>query len=351
MAELRELGPFAGHEVVLEYRDESALYRGIIAIHSTARGPAVGGTRFLTYPTFDEAVADALRLSQAMTRKAALAGLDFGGGKAVVLAGGQQERERLFQAHGDFIERLGGAFITGEDVGTSPSDMAFVKTRTRWVAGLTDPSPWTAEGVLIALRAAAEVSGYPGMAGMTVALQGCGNVGYSLAGKLHQAGATLIVTDVDPSRTARAAREFGARVVEPEAIYAVDADVFAPCALGGVLHETTIRQLRCRLVVGAANNQLATPEAGALLEARGILLVPDFVANAGGVIFGTQEVLGWSVEQARTALEGIYTTTTRVLRHARDHGIPPSTAADQLALLAVPVSTRRPFLLDTASSS
>jgi leucine dehydrogenase len=342
MAEFRELGPFPSHELVVEYRDESAGYHGIIAIHNTARGPAVGGTRFLAYPAVDDAVADALRLSRAMTSKAALAGLDFGGGKAVVLAdGGSKDRERLFQAHGDFIERLGGAFITGEDVGTSPADMAVVRSRTRFVAGLTDPSPWTARGVVIALRAAADWCGYPGLRGMTVALQGCGNVGHALAGELHAAGAALVVTDVDRARVDRVCREFDARLVEPDAIYGAEADVFAPCALGRILNPGSIARLRCRIIAGAANNQLATPDAAVLLEQRGILLVPDFVANAGGVIFGTQEVLGWSVDQARAALERIYETTTRVLRHARDRGVPPATAADELAEQAVPARADR----------
>jgi leucine dehydrogenase len=330
---ITELRPATDHELVLLGEDEAAGYRGIIAIHNTRLGPAVGGTRLWHYDSDDEALADALRLSRGMSYKSAAAGLPMGGGKAVIMADGAGvSRERLFVAHGRFVETLGGRYITAEDVGTSFADMAIVRRETTHVAGLEDPSPITARGVFRALEAAARHRwGADGFAGRSVALQGCGHVGTELARALRAAGVRLVVCDVDEPRARRCATDVGAEVVAPDRIYDAAVDVFAPCALGGILNATTIPRLRCALVVGAANNQLATPEDAARLANRDILYAPDYVANAGGVIDGARDVCGWSAERARAAVEAIFQTMSDVLTRAAEERITPAAAADRLA--------------------
>jgi leucine dehydrogenase len=268
-----------------------------------------------------------------MSYKNAVAGLPMGGGKSIVLAGnGDGGREALLHAHGRFVESLGGRYITAEDVGTSFEDMAIVRRETRHVAGLTDPSPVTARGVFRALHAAAAHRwGTERLAGRTVALQGCGHVGSQLARQLAATGAHLVVCDVDGARAARCGADCGASVVAPDAVFEVPADVFAPCALGGTLNENTIPRLRCELVVGAANNQLAEPADAGRLAARGILYAPDYVANAGGVIDGARTICGWTLERSRAAVEAIFDTMRDVLARADAAGITPAAAADRLA--------------------
>jgi leucine dehydrogenase len=323
--------------------DKTAGYQGIVVIHSTALGPAVGGTRFWHYTNEDEALTDALRLARGMTYKNALAGLPCGGGKSIVLRnkdsrdGAATSRERLFRAHGQLVEMLAGKYITAEDVGTSPSDMEYIAKETQHVAGLQggsgDPSPKTARGVFRAMQAAARHRwGNEDMNGKTVAIQGCGHVGYYLAGELHRAGAKLIVTDVDEGRIERAVKEFGAGVSDLEAIYAATADIFAPCALGGILNNQTIPQLKAKIVAGAANNQLLEPRHGEALRRQGILYAPDYAANAGGVINGCcLEMLGW--DQARTSqkIDAIYDTLLNIFRLADERNTSTSEAADRLA--------------------
>ena len=244
-----------GFEQVSSCTDEVG-YHGIIALHSTRLGPAVGGTRFWHYRNEDEAVADALRLARGMTYKNALAGIPFGGGKSIVLRSDQSiDREAIFRAHGRFVETFGGRYITAEDVGTSPADMEHILKETQHVAGLMsrsgDPSPVTARGVFRAMQAAAKYRwGADALAGRTIALQGCGNVGYHLASNLHAAGARLIVSDIDQQKVQRVVGEFGATAVAPDAIYDVAADVFAPCGLGGVLNDETIPRLKERIIIG-----------------------------------------------------------------------------------------------------
>ena len=260
--EIRELHPGGEHERVVEAIDEAAGYHGIVAIHSTKLGPAVGGTRVWPYKSFDEALTDALRLSRGMTYKAALAGLPFGGGKSVIIAESRKmDRESVFRAHGRFINHFNGQYITGEDVGTTPADMELVRQETPYAAGLAhksgDPSPFTAHGVFRAMQAAAfHRWKSANLTGRAVAIQGCGSVGYQLARELHKAGARLMVTDIDSARTARVAKELGAKQVEPDKIFDADAEILAPCALGGILSDETIPRLRVALVCGAANNQL-----------------------------------------------------------------------------------------------
>lgn len=328
-----ELHPDPGYEQVLLAEEPDAGYRAIVALHSSRLGPAVGGTRRWRYPNDEAALADALRLARGMSYKNAMAGLPMGGGKSVILADGEPAaRAELFRAHGRLVESLAGHYFTAEDVGTSHEDMAIVRRETRYVAGLTDPSPVTARGVLRALTAAARHRWQTDdLGGRTVAIQGCGHVGTALAEQLAALGAQLIVCDVDPERAAACAASCGAAVVATEAIYDVAADIFAPCALGGTLNAGTIPRLRGELVVGAANNQLAAPEDADRLATRGILYMPDYVANAGGVIDGARDICGWTPERSRTAVEAIYDTALDLLDAAARDGVTPAAAADRLA--------------------
>ncbi len=332
---LRELS-VAEHESLTSCSEDNG-YHGLIAIHSTRLGPAIGGTRFWNYQNEDEAINDVLRLSRGMTYKNALAGIPFGGGKSIIIRNaGSIDREAIFRTHGRFVDTFGGRYITAEDVGTSPADMEYVRKETQYVAGLMsgsgDPSPVTARGVFRAMQAAAKYRwGSDTLAGRTVALQGCGNVGYHLASYLHEAGARLIVSDIDAQKVERVVTEFAALAVAPEEIYDVDADVFAPCGLGGVINDQTIGRLRVEIVAGAANNQLLDARHGDALAAREILYAPDYAANAGGVINGCRDLLGWESAQALTKVDHIYDTLLNIFQLAHREGITTDKAADRLA--------------------
>ncbi len=327
-----------GYERVVCGTDEAAGYQGIVVIHSTALGPALGGTRYWSYATEDDAVTDGLRLARGMTYKNALAGLPIGGGKSIVLQDGRAvDREQLFRAHGRMVNSMGGKYVTAEDVGTSPADMEYILKETSHVAGLQgrsgDPSPHTARGVFRAMQAAARFRwGSDDLRDKTVAMQGCGHVGYFLAGELVRAGAKLLVTDVDPAKVQRVVEDHGATAVAAEEIHSVPAAIFAPCALGGMLNDRTIPQLKAELVVGAANNQLLEPRHGDLLEQRGILYAPDYAANAGGVINGCcREILGWDVPRTLAKTDAIYDTLLRIFTLAKQEKVPTYQAADRLA--------------------
>ncbi len=325
-----------GHEKVLFGHDAASGYRGIIAIHSTALGPAVGGTRFWNYATEDEALTDALRLSRGMTYKTALPGLPLGGGKSIIIGDNQtSNREALFRAHGRFIETLKGRYITAEDVGTNPADMDFVRLETSHVAGLLsrsgDPSPFTARGVFRAIQASAKYRwNADDLSGVTVAIQGCGNVGYNLAKLLHGAGAKLVVTDVNEKSVSRLVNELDVETVRPQEIFSVPADIFAPCALGGIINDQTIPQLKVQIVAGAANNQLLEERHGEMLRERDILYAPDYAANAGGVFNGCSEVLGWETGLVLRKIDEIYDTILTIFEAAQAQGITPHQAADRL---------------------
>jgi leucine dehydrogenase len=327
-----------GHEQLALAADPTCGYRGIIAVHSTVLGPAVGGTRWWSYRSEEEAIVDALRLSRGMSYKTALAGLPLGGGKAVILAtGAPVDRPAVLRAHGRFIDRFQGTYYTGEDVGTSPADMEFIAETTRFVAGRAkfsgDPSPHTARGVFRAMQAGAMIRwGTDRLAGKTVAVQGCGNVGYNLAWQLTEAGARVIASDIDPARVAKVVHDCQAAELPVDRIHEAAADIFAPCALGGILNDQTIPALKVGLICGGANNQLLEPRHGQLLRDRGILYVPDYVANAGGVSFGGSiEVLKLNLDDALTRVDQIYQTTLMVLERAAADRLPPSDAADRLA--------------------
>jgi leucine dehydrogenase len=332
-----ELPTRSEHELVLQASDESAGYHAYIAVHSTALGPAVGGTRLWHYESDAAALTDALRLARGMTFKNAMARLPLGGGKSVLVAnGGVADRDALFRAHGRVVESLGGKYFTAEDVGTSPTDMAIMQQTTRYVAGLADrsgdPSPVTAHGVFRAIQASAHWKwGSDDLTGKTVAVQGAGHVGYYLCRELQEAGAELVITDIDTERVRRVVTELGARAVEPGEIYGVRADIFAPCALGAVLNDATIPQLEVEIVAGAANNQLLEERHGDMLEERGILYAPDYVANAGGVINGSRELLGMPEDEVRERVERIYDSVTEVFERARAWKVSPAVAADRVA--------------------
>jgi leucine dehydrogenase len=318
------------HERVLHWADRDSGLRAIVAIHRVRNGRAVGGCRARDYGTDAEALTDVLRLSRGMTYKTALAGLPYGGAKAVIV--GRPSREGL-RAFGRAVASLGGTYVTAEDVGIGQADLAVVKQETRWVLGADDvggvAAPFTALGVFHALRGALRhVRGAEDMAGLIVAVQGAGAVGAQLCALLREAGAEIVVADVD---AAAAAAIPGARVVEPGEIHAVQADVFAPCALGAVLDARTIPQLRASIVVGAANNQLATAEDDARLAARGITYVPDFLASAGGVCNGVSELDGYDRADVEARLARIADTAQEVLEAAARRRIPSGAAAEELA--------------------
>lgn len=336
-----------GYERVVIGVDQAAGYHGIACIHSTALGPAVGGTRFWSYKSEEEAIADGLRLARGMTYKNALAGLPCGGGKSIIMRQGDiQDREKLFRAHGRLVDSLGGKYITAEDVGTSPADMEFILQETPHVAGLLgrsgDPSPKTARGVFRAMQAAAKFRwGNDSLQGKKVAIQGCGHVGYYLAGELARAGASLLVADVDQHKVQQVIKDFAATAVPADSIMAARADIFAPCALGGILNDQTIPLLQAELVVGAANNQLLEPRHGDLLDERGILYAPDYAANSGGVINGCcREMLGWDEASTLAKIDSIYGTLLRIFEIAAQEKMPTYGAADRLAeeRLAQPAS-------------
>ncbi|MEN3326656.1 MAG: leucine dehydrogenase [Acidobacteriota bacterium] len=325
------------HELVLIGRDDAVGYHGIIAIHSTALGPAVGGTRFWNYDSEQEALTDALRLSRGMTYKSALAGLPLGGGKSIIIGDpAARDRTALLRAHGRFVDTLKGRYVTAEDVGTSPADMEIVRLETQHVAGLIgrsgDPSPYTAGGVYRAIQASNQfLSRTSELSGLTVAIQGCGNVGYYLAKLLYGSGVRLIVSDVNSENLSRVVDEFSAEAVAPNEIFSVKADVFAPCALGGVINDDTIPQLKVQIVAGSANNQLLEERHGAMLRNRSILYAPDYVANVGGVLNGCTELLGWTYERAEAKIVAIYDTVLDIFKTAEAEAITPNEAADRLA--------------------
>lgn len=320
-------------------RDAATGLQAIVAIHDTRLGPALGGCRFIHYDTDEAALIDALRLARGMTHKAALAGLPLGGGKSVLIKPrGEFDREALFRSFGRFVNDLGGRYITAEDSGTSIEDMEFIRTETKHCTGGAinkggsgDPSPYTALGVRRGIEACVRhAMGRDTLAGVVVAIQGVGHVGYYLCKELHAMGAKLIVADIDASKTARAAAEFGATVVSLEQIFAVECDVFAPCALGSAINAKTLPQLRCKIVAGAANNQLAEATTGEALLARGILYAPDYAINAGGLVNVAQEVAGYDENKSRTRVLTIYDTIWEIADRAKKANLPTHVVAGKM---------------------
>ena len=320
-------------------RVQSCNLHAIVAIHDSRLGPALGGCRFIEYDNETDALVDALRLARGMTYKAALAGLNHGGGKSVIIRPREGfNRTALFRAFGQFIDDLGGRYITAEDSGTSIEDMEVVRSVTKSVTGVDaahggsgDPSPFTALGVRRGIEACVKFAlGRQSLDGIHVAVQGVGHVGYHLCRELHAAGAQLTVADVDPLKSERAQREFGANVAPLDDIFSVECDVFSPCALGSALNFTTVPQLRATIVAGAANNQLAEPPIGEALRQRGILYAPDYAINAGGLVNVAQEVIGYDADKARTRTLKIYDTIYEIAERAKKAETPTNIVANKL---------------------
>ncbi|HJS72585.1 MAG TPA: Glu/Leu/Phe/Val dehydrogenase [Acidimicrobiia bacterium] len=329
-----------GHEQILYGYDKISGLRAIIAIHSTALGPALGGTRFFPYPSEEDALKDVLRLAKGMTYKAAAAGLDLGGGKAVIIGDPRADKnERLFRAYGRIVDSLQGRYITAEDVGTTTTDMDIVRRETRWALGASvalggagDPSPVTARGLFAAARAVAQkLWGDPDLAGKRFAVQGVGKVGAAFVQLLVEARAEVMVTDAYEPAIQEAVENYAVKPVDPDEIYRVDCDFFSPCALGAGLNEETIPTLNCQAVVGSANNQLATDEDAGRIAARGILYAPDFVVNAGGLINVYDELHGYSRTRVMHRVDSIFDATMKILQTAEEHDINPNQAAMKVA--------------------
>ncbi|HZD69553.1 MAG TPA: Glu/Leu/Phe/Val dehydrogenase [Actinomycetes bacterium] len=327
-------------EQVVYNHDPASGLKAIIAIHSTALGPALGGTRFYPYASEDDALRDVLRLARGMSYKAAAAGLDLGGGKAVIIGDPKRVKsEALLRAHGRFVESLGGRYITAEDVGTYSADMDIVARETRFVTGRSvlnggggDPSINTAYGVFKGMQAVAEELWRDhDLSGRHVMVQGVGKVGHELCRLLHDAGARLTVADVDLDSVARAVNDFGADTADPHKAHAVPCDIFAPCALGAVIDDDTVPELSCAAVAGSANNVLARAEHGRVLRELGILYAPDYVINAGGLMNVHDELQGYNAERAKGCVERVFDKLRLVFQCAREQGIPTSQAADRIA--------------------
>lgn len=337
------------HERLVVFHDPATDLRGAIALHSTKRGPALGGTRLRRYASVEEGVLDVLALSEAMTYKAAVAGLPLGGGKAVLFADGKESdpdvRTARLLAYGRIIEGLGGAFVTAEDANTTVADMVTLRRATKYAVGIPvelggsgDPSPVTAVGVMAGIKALAEdVLHASSLAGVAVAVQGLGKVGMALAQLLVGEGAVVTATDVDIEAMARARRELGIATVDPEAIFDVPCAIFAPCAYGGAINDQTIARLTCQIVAGSANNQLRTERDGEELHQRGIVYAVDYVINAGGLINVAQELApgGYDEAKAREKTSGIYNTIKRLVESSHRKHISTQLAAQQLAQQAL----------------
>ncbi|MFM9943773.1 MAG: Glu/Leu/Phe/Val dehydrogenase dimerization domain-containing protein [Bacteroidia bacterium] len=339
----RIFGPMSEfeHEQVMLCHDKSTGLKAIIAIHNTILGPGLGGTRFFNYSSENDALRDVLRLSRGMTYKAAISGLNLGGAKAVIIGDPKTlKSEGLFRKFGRFIENLNGKYITAEDVGTTTRDMEYISMETKHVVGLPeikggggDPSPVTAYGVFMGMKASAKyVYGSDSLKGKTIAVQGIGKVGYHLVEYLYKEGAKIYISDINTVQLQKAAKEFGAIVVDGNDLFDLNVDIFAPCAMGAILNTDTIGRLKCSIISGAANNQLEhEDEHGSMLKDKGIIYAPDFLINAGGLINVYSEHTGYNRDIAMGQAENIYDTTLEILKTANSEDIHTQKAAIMLA--------------------
>lgn len=336
---VHELPDFHGHEEVLYAIDDRTGLRALIAVHNSSRGPGVGGTRIWSYSDLRSAATDVLRLSLGMTYKNAMAELPFGGGKAVILAPGRPNgsRREMMRAFGRAVSQLEGRYFTAEDVGTSCDDMIEVRKETSWVFGLADtsgdPSPHTARGVLLGIEASVEERlRADSLTGVRVLVQGLGHVGYHLCRMLHERGAELVVSDLNPAAVARCEQEFGARAVAPDQLHAEEADVYAPCAMGATVNAGTIERLKVSIIAGAANNQLAQDSLAADLRDLGILYAPDYLINAGGIINIACEMdTGYRPDQAERLVARIKPRLQQVFERAKASSMTTKAVADEIA--------------------
>ncbi|WP_100010715.1 Leu/Phe/Val dehydrogenase [Lentibacillus sediminis] len=328
------------YEQLVFCQDKNSGLKAIIAIHDTTLGPALGGTRMWTYDSEAKAIEDALRLAKGMTYKNAAAGLNLGGGKTVIIGDPKKDKNpEMFRAFGRYIQSLNGRYITAEDVGTTVADMDLIHMETDFVTGISpesgssgNPSPVTAYGVYKGMKASAkEAFGSDSLEGKTVAIQGIGSVAFTLCQYLHEEGAKLVVTDINQDAIDRAVEAFGAEAVAPEAIYEVECDIYAPCALGATINDETIPKLKAKVIAGSANNQLKSLKHGEILHEEGIVYAPDYVINSGGVINVADELNGYNQDRAMKKVETIYNSLQRVFEIARRDNIPTSAAADRMA--------------------
>jgi leucine dehydrogenase len=330
------------YENLLLCQDKALDFKAIIAIHDTTLGPATGGCRMWQYDSEMDAIEDALRLSRGMTYKYAAAGVNLGGGKAVIIGDpSRKDREPIFRALGKFINRLGGKYITGEDVGTTLKDMEYIRMETEhvvtlptYLGGAGDIAPMTAFGTIRSMQACCNhVYGSTSMEGKRVAIQGLGAVGHNVVGQLHELGATMVVTDIDPDKVDAMIDKYGVETVDPEAIYDVRCDIFCPCALGAIINDNTLTRLRCKIICGSANNQLKEERHGDLLEENGFVYAPDYITNAGGTIYDTDRlgVGGVSHERGKEKVSRIYDNMVRIFEIADRDKIPTYLAADRMA--------------------
>lgn len=348
------------YEQLVFCQDKTSGLKAIIAIHDTTLGPALGGTRMWTYASESDAIEDALRLARGMTYKNAAAGLNLGGGKTVIIGDPRTDKNpEMFRAFGRFIQGLNGRYITAEDVGTTEEDMDLIHLETDYVAGTSagsgssgNPSPVTAYGIYQGMKAAAkEAFGTDSLEGKTVAVQGVGNVAFTLCKHLHEEGASLVVTDINKEAVQRAVEAFGAKAVDINDIYSQDVDIFAPCALGAVINDETIPQLKAKVIAGSANNQLKETVHGDRIHEMGIVYAPDYVINAGGVINVADELQGYNHERALKRVGGIYGTIEQIFAISKRDNIPTYVAADRLAeeRIARVAKTRKQFLQNEKS--
>jgi leucine dehydrogenase len=326
-----------GHEQVVYFHGKNPHIRAIIAIHDTTLGPAMGATRLFPYLNEEAALKDALRLSRGMTYKAACANIPAGGGKAVIIAHPQDKTEDFLKAYGTFVESLNGRFITGQDVNITPENVRTISQTTKYVVGVSEksggPAPITALGVLLGIKAAVRFRWQTEeLKGLKIAVQGLGNVGFKVCQHLHEHGVKLFVTDLNSTKVEAAAQLFGATIVEPDKIYAQDVDIFAPCALGGVINSTTIPQIQAKIIAGAANNQLDNEQLNSqMLVDKEILYCPDYVINAGGLINVYNEMIGYNEEKAFSQVYNIYDTLLQIFTIASKEEISTNSASRKLA--------------------
>lgn len=326
------------HEQLLFCNDNATGLKAIIAVHNTTLGPALGGTRMWAYNNELEALNDVLRLSRGMTYKNSISGLNLGGGKAVIIGNARENKnEALMRRFGKFVNSLGGKYITAEDVGISTSDMAWVNMETNHVVGLPgksgDPSPVTAYGVYMGMKAAAKLQfGNDSLSGKKVAVQGVGHVGEYLVEHLTKEGAQVFISDIHEDTLKRVAKTYNAKVVDLDEIYSIDMDIYAPCALGATVNDETLAKLKCSIIAGAANNQLKNEAVhGEIVRDRGIMYVPDFMINAGGVINCYAEVKGFTAEWAMTKAEEIYNRTISIINRSNESKVPTYKIANTMA--------------------
>jgi leucine dehydrogenase len=331
-----------GHEQILFCNDNKTGLKAIIAVHNTVLGPSLGGTRMWPYQNEMEALKDVLRLSRGMTYKSSLAGLDLGGGKAVIIGDSRKQKsEALFRRFGEFVDSLGGKYITAEDVGISVEDMAIVNKSTNYVAGLPgkggDPSPVTAYGVYMGMKASAkELWGNDSLAGKTVLVQGVGHVGMYLVELLAKENANILVADIFEDNVKEAVQKYGAVAIAPNDVYEAKMDIYAPCALGATINDHTLPKLTCSIIAGAANNQLADEKIhGEMVKNQGILYAPDYLINAGGIINCFVELGGYDKDKAMNQAQKIYDTTLSIYKLAKEKNIPTYQAANIMAELRI----------------